>query len=331
MKKINLLNTLLIVLSFLLAFLLPFKLLLLSYAILGPLHYLTEINWIKNKDFFVEKSKIWLISCCFFTVIITIPLFFRIHFIYNFFKNSFIETSVVWLSHYINIAIFLSLYLAIILSFKINYKQLFIYSLLGFLVAVLLIHFNFFHIWIGLFLPTIIHVYVFTILFMLYGSFKDNNPIGYINILLLLLTPLGIYFIEIKPPGFSENILKTYVNNNFHLLNIKIAELLNLSEGNNFDFLNIKSLKIQMFISFAYTYHYLNWFSKTTVIGWYKKTTTKQLLTIGTLWLLSIIIYFYDYRKGFILLFFLSFIHVLLEFPLNILSIKGIAKKIFRR
>src|SRR5690242_8307547 len=32
---------------------LPFELLLLSYAILGPAHYFTEINWLYDRKFFL--------------------------------------------------------------------------------------------------------------------------------------------------------------------------------------------------------------------------------------------------------------------------------------
>lgn len=331
MKKINLFNTLLIALSFFLAFFLPFKLFLFSYAVLGPLHYLTEINWLKNKNFFTDKKKLWLTSCIILASIIAIPLFFKIPLIKTFFKHSFTENLINWLSRYTNIAIFSSLFIALILSFKTSYKNFFIYSFLGLLLGLLLTYFDYFNLWVGLFLPTVIHVYIFTILFMLYGNLKDKDNIGYVNIFLLVLTPLIICFIEVKPYGFSNYIFKTYIDNNFYVLNIKISEFLNLSDGKSFDFSNALVLKIQMFISFAYTYHYLNWFSKTTLIGWYKNTTTKQLFILAAIWLFSLTLYFYDYRKGLIFLFFLSYMHVFLEFPLNIISIKGIIKNLFKK
>jgi hypothetical protein len=45
------------------------------------------------------------------------------------------------------------------------------------------------------------------------------------------------------------------------------------------------------------------------------------------LWVISSVFYAYDYSLGLSLLFFLSFSHVLLEFPLNIISIVGIGKE----
>jgi hypothetical protein len=80
------------------------------------------------------------------------------------------------------------------------------------------------------------------------------------------------------------------------------------------------------FIAFAYLYHYLNWFSKTEVIKWHQVPKVR-LIAIAALWLFSLGIYAYDYALGLQWLFFLSFSHVLLEFPLNYLSIVGIGKE----
>ena len=46
--RVDLLNTGLILVSVGLAFLFPFRLFLVAYAIIGPLHYLTEINWLNE-------------------------------------------------------------------------------------------------------------------------------------------------------------------------------------------------------------------------------------------------------------------------------------------
>ena len=53
------------------------------------------------------------------------------------------------------------------------------------------------------------------------------------------------------------------------------------------------------------------------------------LLIILILWMASISAYAFDYKTGFQCLFFLSFLHVLLELPLNIVSIKGIIFELF--
>jgi hypothetical protein len=101
-----------------------------------------------------------------------------------------------------------------------------------------------------------------------------------------------------------------------------IAKIIGCLKGGKFNAMSEAGIKIQIFISFAYTYHYLNWFSKTSIIGWQKamtKNTTKLILFI---WISAIAIYTYDFKTGFMALFFLSFLHVFLEFPLNILTIR---------
>ena len=79
------------------------------------------------------------------------------------------------------------------------------------------------------------------------------------------------------------------------------------------------------FIAFVYTYHYLNWFSKTSVIGWKEALNRRSTLLILIIWLGSIGVYLYDYQTGLTALFFLSFLHVLLEFPLNVITIREVA------
>jgi hypothetical protein len=70
-NKIDILNVALIILSLAVAFIIPFELFLFSYAILGPLHYLTEINWLNDKNYFVTEKK-WIFV--FFVLAIAVAL-----------------------------------------------------------------------------------------------------------------------------------------------------------------------------------------------------------------------------------------------------------------
>ena len=87
-------------------------------------------------------------------------------------------------------------------------------------------------------------------------------------------------------------------------------------------------IKFQMFIAFAYTYHYLNWFTKTTVIGWHRSLTGYRVLMILVIWISSVVLYYIDYGTGLIWLISLSILHVFLEFPLNLLSIKWLFSRL---
>ena len=81
------------------------------------------------------------------------------------------------------------------------------------------------------------------------------------------------------------------------------------------------------FLAFAYTYHYLNWFSKVNIIKW-NAMSKPRLISLSALYLLCIGVYLYDYRTGFVALLFLSILHVLLELPLNVLTIKSLGRSI---
>lgn len=61
---VNYANIGLMVLSCLAAYVFPFQLFLFSYAVLGPLHYLTEISWLHDRDYFVMSSSSPRRSCC---------------------------------------------------------------------------------------------------------------------------------------------------------------------------------------------------------------------------------------------------------------------------
>src|ERR1700761_5848043 len=56
------------------AYVLPFELVLLSYAILGPAHYLTEISWLNERQFFTVKKHDYL----FLIIIIVITFLLKL-------------------------------------------------------------------------------------------------------------------------------------------------------------------------------------------------------------------------------------------------------------
>ncbi len=215
-------------------------------------------------------------------------------------------------------------------GFKKKIHQ-YIVIILGVILAVLLHFYELYQVIFGILVPTVIHVYLFTLLFMWYGNLKSKSRIGYFNVLLLFAVPFIIAFVDFSLYNFSigETTVGIYNQNKFHMLNMTISKFFGFSNGTTFSLTNLIDVKIQIFIAFAYTYHYLNWFSKTTVIGWHKKLTQKRSLIILALWIVSVALYFYDYRIGLALLLFLSLLHVFMEFPLNVISIKSIGASIF--
>ncbi|WP_298420079.1 hypothetical protein [uncultured Kordia sp.] len=329
--NVDLLNTGLIIISLIFAYWLPFELFIFVYAVLGPLHYFTEINWIRDKEYFVENNKIWISLTIIFCVLLSIPLLLRLP-VFEAFKDATITKQIAYyVPKYLNSCSFLIIAFAIaFVGFKKKIHQ-YIVIILGVILAVLLHFYELYQVIFGILVPTVIHVYLFTLLFMWYGNLKSKSRIGYFNVLLLFAVPFIIAFVDFSLYNFSigETTVGIYNQNKFHMLNMTISKFFGFSNGTTFSLTNLIDVKIQIFIAFAYTYHYLNWFSKTTVIGWHKKLTQKRSLLILTLWIVSVGLYFYDYKIGLTLLFFLSLLHVFMEFPLNVISIKSIGASIF--
>ena len=51
-NRLDVVNIGLLIVSCILAFIMPFELFLFAYGVLGPLHYLTEISWLHDKNYF---------------------------------------------------------------------------------------------------------------------------------------------------------------------------------------------------------------------------------------------------------------------------------------
>ncbi|MEZ4686062.1 MAG: hypothetical protein R3B47_08350 [Bacteroidia bacterium] len=163
-------------------------------------------------------------------------------------------------------------------------------------------------------------------LFMAYGAIRSKSRYGLFGIAAMLLVPLAIFLIDIQPGryGLVGATEKAFMEGGFAQINARLAELFGWLEGRDFNVISQIGLKIQIFVAFAYTYHYLNWFSKTSVIGWKKALNQRSTILIFVIWLISVGLYLYDYKTGLTALFFLSFLHVLLEFPLNYISIREV-------
>jgi len=311
-NSIHHLNSILIIVSCLISYFIPFELFLFSYGIIGPLHYLTEIGWLHKKQYFTKGKYdfIFLIITCLILVY------------WNYNPPEIKHHG--WVADIILLSLLVSIGLVFIKDWLYRFILIFI-SLIFISVAN---NNSSYFTWIAIFLPTIIHVFVFTWLFMIYGVLKEKSWAGLISILTLI--GCGILIFTFQPVGLEYKV-SSYVQNsyamfselNFRLINtFHLADLTDVSQV----FTTNIGFVVMRFIAFAYTYHYLNWFSKTSVIKWHlvpKKTLIATLL----IWLISISLYIYDYNLGLKVLFLLSFLHVFLEFPLNIVSITGIGKE----
>lgn len=365
----------LMIVSLILAYILPFELFLFSYAVLGPLHYLTEISWLHQKNYFIPKQKeknSWLFPALtiFLTILLVLDNIFELLKINIELPKFLIGTNiilfllgvafiaVVFKKQYIRIISIIALAL-ITMVFNLeescitctdqvtsktielcnNSNQKVIGSFLqnrcadidgdGMLKSGIDYHAGFTYssivIFLSAYLPTLIHVYLFTMLFMLFGALKSKSKLGLVSILVLIICGVLPFLFDATfiPYQISEYARKSY-DVSFLDLNQTVFNTFNLGslEADNIYF-SRPGIMLGRFIGFAYTYHYLNWFSKTSIIQWHKMPIL-NLSVVLILWVASVALYAYDYKTGLIALLFLSFLHVFLEFPLNFQSIKGI-------
>lgn len=179
-------------------------------------------------------------------------------------------------------------------------------------------------------LPTIVHVFIFTGAFIFYGALKSRSASGLISLLVFAGCAVWLLFYaphQIKPyvSGYAQ---KSYED--FSVLNITLYNIFgygDLQTGDTALYTNTHAVSIMRFIAFAYTYHYLNWFSKTTVIKW-NRISKPRMAIIVSLWIVSVVLYAVSFKTGFFALFLLSLLHVFFEFPLNHHTFIGIGREL---
>jgi len=399
--KINFLNIGLMLITVVCAYFFPFETFLLAYAFLGPLHYLTEISWLHDRQYFT-KGKYDFIPLLLIGIALSYASFSKDAGFDMDFYNTFVELGL--FDKLLVLALFSSLLFAFVKNLPVKiFSILFLFIFISgwfsednreanqssttvFALTSLL--------------PTLIHVYLFTGLFMLFGALKSRSKTGLMSVAAFIILPLILVFaIPVKPKatisnygteayyaggdGFfytnvgildhfnlmnvpnltNKQYLDSVVNKNSPANQFPVAERKRITDSlsknlsgaflvpnpdseyymkpipvNKAIPVNPKSLywssvffsgfgiMLMRFIAFAYMYHYLNWFSKTEVIRWHKVPKVRFAFVI-LIWLSACGLYAYNYALGLSFLFFLSFTHVLLEFPLNMVSIIGIGKE----
>ena len=332
--KIDLLNIGLIGAALAVAVTIPFTLFIVAYAVVGPLHYLTEISWLKDRRYFVQwGNPFWLLLSS--SLLLTLLIIFLQLSVQPAWKQWLLEYAGTpegqWvrllpkvLPGFVFFAFAASL--CFVLRIPERHRAAILLFLAGFslfvnkipLVVVLF----------GVFVPTVIHVYVFTGLFMLQGAMRSGSVLGLASTAALLLTAIFIAYTSfIEPiPEIPAGIKSRFDASNFYSVLNAFAKFLGMEEERLLLSSELAA-RIQVFIAFAYTYHYMNWFSKTSIIKWHQ-VSVRRLGANGLVWLAAVILYGYDYKIGFLALLFLSYLHIFLEFPLNLRSVGWIGSEL---
>ena len=280
----------LMVFAFAAAYLVPFELLLLAYVVLGPAHYFTEISWLHDRSYFLPHRGI---AIALVVLAVTAALIDN--------------------ASWFGVAMWAALVGCAMLAATKSAAE----SMLLFMIAIALAGVMYtsdasFAV-VGILIPTLIHVSLFTLVFMTLGAYRSGSPaqamlvIAYlVAIAVILLVPPTA---EIRIASFAQ-AAKDYFGN--------VGPVLSRLFG-------IPGLKLDTrltsLLAFVYTYHYLNWFIKADVIRW-ADIPRSRLALVAAASAGSTALYFYDYAYGFTFLLALSLTHILLEFPLNSLALR---------
>lgn len=294
---LNYLNIFLIVLSFALAYVIPFELLLIAYAALGPAHYLTEISWLHDRGYFLKNTFLIVafVIVCFLAAVGTLLGD----------EPAILVCFVAALAFSLPIKI----WGRIVLSFLMAMAALFLYQRgVG--------------IWFLILLPTVLHVFIFTLFFMLQGAVATKSFSASLAAGLFVICACAFF---ILPPTASETLSRLATMHGYYFDGVRTTLLGVLGLPVTWS----SWVAVSGFLSFAYLYHYLNWFSKTSIIGWHT-TSKERLLAVIIGSVASVALYLYDYQIGFVVLLLLSILHALLEFPLDIKVAAGLGKSAFK-
>lgn len=312
-ERVDVLNIGLMLVSACVAMVLPFELFLFVYAVLGPLHYLTEISWLHDRNYFTKGryDAVWLLLIGSALMLVFFGRQLQLEFPPMFDSN----------------LMFIALLSALIF---VTVKNTF-YKIGGIILLVFAsqVAHNINYL-LTVFVPTLIHVYLFTALFVVYGAIKSKSRFGLASVAVMVLIPFALYNIYPDRAFYPAQEYSKEAYKPFRILNIVWLRFVEhvpnppRPEGwNDIVFSSTQGILLMRFIAFAYTYHYLNWFSKTKVIQWHNIPKWRFALVVAG-WLASVGLYMYDYMLGMQWLLFISFMHVLLELPLNFISIMGI-------
>jgi hypothetical protein len=279
-----------------LTYLVPFELLLLSYVVLGPAHYATEISWLHDRKYFLPQRGIAIALAAVAIIAALID-------------------NASWFGFVMWGALVMSALLAATTT-ALQSTMLFIVALV--LTAVLLSNGASIAV-VGILLPTLIRVSLFTLVFMMLGAFRSGQKVQWLLVALYLA---AIALILLAPPSAATLVPSFAAAGHDYFANVGPAL------GRLFGIPNLLlDTRLTSLLAFVYTYHYLNWFIKAEVIRW-NAMSRGRLALVVTASAASTALYFYDYAFGFTVLLALSLAHIVLEFPLNSLALRQLGAAI---
>ena len=296
MRRADFIHLCLMLIALGLAYAVPFELLALAYVVLGPAHYTTEISWLHERRYFVPHRG-------YAVALIVLAL------------GAALITNASWFGFMMWAALVLG---ALLITARTGVHGVALVIAATGLTAIFFARPPALAV-IGVLLPTLIHVSVFTLIFMALGAWRARStPQAGLTAVYLAAIALLLFVPPAEAtaiPRFAA-ITRDYFGT--------VAQALGVLFGSRDIHLD---MRLTGLLSFLYTYHYLNWFIKAEVIRW-AVIPRRRWLVIGTVSAASTGLYFYDYALGFGVLLALSLAHVVLEFPLNALAVRQLGEAV---
>ncbi len=272
------------------AYLVPFELLLLAYVVLGPAHYFTEISWLHDRSYYLPHRGIAAALAALAVGAVLID-------------------NAAWFGFAMAGALVLCAIIAATTTAAEGTLLLMVALILG--LAMLASDHSFAV--LGILIPTLIHVSLFTLVFMILGAWRAGSRA---QAMLVVVYLLALAIILIAPPTAEARIASFARVGQDYFGNVGPA----LSRLFGIPGLKLDT-RLTSLLAFVYTYHYLNWFIKADVIRWADVSRTRLALMVAAS-AGATALYFYDYAFGFTVLLALSLVHILLEFPLDSLALR---------
>jgi hypothetical protein len=151
--------------------------------------------------------------------------------------------------------------------------------------------------------PTVLHVFVFTLSFMLLGGLRSRSGLAYLSVLVIVVCAASFWWPGVEDTGDGAGEAVKFFG--------PVADAMNRVG------MSLSSVQVFGFLSFAYTYHYLNWFVKVRVIRWHD-VPCGRMMAMACMYAGVIGCYLVSFNVGFLVSLVLSNLHVLLELPLNV-------------
>lgn len=295
----------LVAFSLAVAYLLPFEGVLLSYALLGPAHYLTQLNWLHDRDYFIADRGSRLL----FLAVGVGGLLYALYLS----RESGLHGTLYMI---------VMVGMAVILLGRFSFATFMALTLVVAGGGWWLKDVPAAYVILALLLPTIIHVALFTLLFLLVGAQRRGDLAGKVT----ALCWIGAAALVVAVPPAINVLWPEWFGGHRRYFDA-VAQRLGAGPDQPLDRGWSAAYGL---LTFAYTYHYLNWFSKTELLQWHR-IAPARLYPIAALYVASVGLYLYDYALGFAVLLLLSFIHVIAELPLDAQVMRALLRGLLPR